>query len=155
MTEVELYQKVRYYTPQIEEFHVGFMYQLVINPNLSIRRIATLATMPEIDASLKLTPETIRVQYLNHGDVQAEGWIGESYDVYRIKDFRLELNDDNCDVCISGKSGILFNGTIKNRSKLKQVMEMVGVTKAMNEILFQKNLKEEHQGLKEHSTSGK
>lgn len=147
MTEVELDQEVRYYTPEIEEFHAGFMYQLVINPCLSIRRIATVATMPEIDASLKLAPETIRVQYLNHGDIMAEGWVGDPYtkqlpfdyyDVYRIKDFRLELHGlslhNDCDVCIFGKSGILFHGIVKNRSKLKQVMEMVGVTKAMNEV---------------------
>lgn len=142
MTEVELDQEVRYYTPKIEEFCVGFVYQQALNaPTLWLRRVVTADTISEIDTILKLSPETIRVQYLNNGDILADGWvlndsltivsheilthkgmvtlIKSHPDFYGLDHYTITLREND-----TKNSFTLFSGIIKNLSELRTIMKM-------------------------------
>lgn len=142
---------MNYYTPSIEDFHVGFEYEengfgqpRAFTEESSAWDMAwnkciieeDFATPPIING---IENKTIRVKYLDHEDIVAEGWencgkqINESYG-FSKDSYWLELYEDG-DVIISSSEPTddedyvtYFNGTIRNKSELKLLMKMLNIT---------------------------
>jgi hypothetical protein len=126
----------RYYTPEIEEFHVGFEYKL--KGEDSIRVLSTNCT---VDTELS------EVKYLDKEDIESLGWeynggkMIEGYqDRFHIieenKQFNLvytfNINQIRIDVeCLNmfeESMNYLFVGIIKNKSELIKILKQIGIT---------------------------
>lgn len=124
----------KYYQPKIEEFHEGFLYQEMLSDK-------TWMDM-KFEVEYGYPPiEHTRVKHLNQEDIESVGWdedfeskgrftLGE-YVLYRFRNDGLLTIKKGYSYEKHGTSfygfDILFEGTIKNKSQLMQVMEMLGI----------------------------
>ena len=134
----------KYYTPTIEEFHVGFEYEeetiiytdkgwfthkdlgweKKIFDSTSYMENYYLSERVKRGLVGKCDP-TIRVKYLDREDVESLGFAQTVEDQYTLDDIEF-LIDDDLFVQIIKDDGFLFQGTIKNKSELKRVLKMIG-----------------------------
>ncbi len=131
----------KYYTPTIEEFHVGFEYEIYEDWDIPGREKSWHKQVfgedgdnPEqmgyvSDYSLDI----IRVKYLDKEDIQSLGW--EGYDDYythsggRYK-LVIETFDTYQSILIESLSGFKYYNyldSIKNKSELKKLMQQLGI----------------------------
>jgi len=130
--------KELYYTPSIEEFHVGFEYEYNNGKSwqneIFIRGIG-FAPNPKLD--------DCRVKYLDKEDIESLGWLFEKQHAgLEELQFSKDLGStyDNLGLDYSLDSGYLriaynglngdttrFSGTIKNKSELKVLMKQLGI----------------------------
>ena len=118
----------KYYTPKIEEFHVGFEceYQNIENAVWGLFKHPNLDSLP-LDHEL----ECIRVKYLDREDIESLGFNtednGECYnlqigfDLYGI--YPWESNK----IHIIKDMKTLFEGIIKNKSELKKLLIQLSI----------------------------
>lgn len=136
----------KYYTPTIEEFHVGFEYEMNYGYNEWSYEFTPydFGTISDFIAEDKC-----RVKYLDREDIESLGF--ELFDTTKkdeiyfrasdnlmteqeirlwvSKEFNyIEIND------VKEKTGCegLFRGKIKNKSELKKVLKMIGYEKIYN-----------------------
>ena len=134
----------KYYTPTIEEFHVGFEYEeetiiytdkgwfthkdlgweKKIFDSTSYMENYYLSERVKRGLVGKYNP-TIRVKYLDREDIESLGFAQTVEDQYTLDDIEF-LIDDDLFVQIIKDDGFLFQGTIKNKSELKKVLKMIG-----------------------------
>jgi len=132
----------KYYTPEIEEFHVGFEYESNYLKNkwtkcvLEIKNIASFFDSYILDA----TPLEFRVKYLNREDIEECNWKFYSeeneFDCieyqadFKRNDWRLQCWKENQYTIerfdALGKT-VWFCGTIKNKSELQKLMKMLNI----------------------------
>lgn len=116
----------KYYTPTIEEFHVGFEYEYkysdkgwtfkVYEPHFTINNV-------EVE-------EYCRVKHLDKEDIESLGFEQIEYDTYKKENIYIELNMEYktfISAIKQGESSILFQGTIKNKSELKKLLKQLGI----------------------------
>lgn len=73
---------MKYYTPKIEEFHVGFEYEVELNSGEWVKHeISTLSELNFEDWSVK--QNDVRVKFLDIEDIKSLGW-EEQYGKYVI-----------------------------------------------------------------------
>lgn len=146
----------KYYTPTIEEFHVGFECELSYTKNENY----TLTNLDIIDLEFLIQKEPkikARVKYLDKEDIESLGWklnntggwweLGNLFpkDKYNEGDHYLGnwkyriIGDNVCepprpdmfwiDTRNPSNGGQLqiFRGTIKNKSELKKLMQQLGI----------------------------
>lgn len=132
-----------YYTPSIEEFHVGFEYELQVDiwNGLTGERMWSLVQMDHLDRPTSPS----RVKYLDREDIENLGWkyIGKAVDVwfekegsfdmgswntYKIK-MHYGLNDHRLSVIAydTGDEYRIFSGIIKNKSEFKKLMQQLNI----------------------------
>ncbi len=71
----EVLEKEKYYTPSIEEFHVGFEYEYSDNIEYSNWIKHTINNLPDyIDCVEDIKYELIRVKYLDREDIESFGF---------------------------------------------------------------------------------
>lgn len=130
----------KYYTPEIEEFHVGFEFEFYDEDD----KDWTITTIKnQIDLCNWTGLEiNIRVKYLDQEDIESLGF-EEDYDDsegnvwFRIYDtkYRLCLCEHTShniwivDDYEESLDDTLFKGTIKNKSELKRELKMIGYDK--------------------------
>jgi len=129
--------EVKYYTPTIEEFHVGFEYE-----QASMKMAASKKWHKEIfylnDSHIDIVKygsldKNTRVKYLDQEDIEELGFTDKStasrevfskerliLDKVEPNKFRLVYNED------ASYNSYLFYGTIKNKSELKKVLKQIG-----------------------------
>lgn len=123
----------KYYTPSIEEFHVGFEYEaMMIHEDRFLKHI-----VEELNHITGFSPPTeLRVKHLDQEDIESFGWFHDENECYydgNWGDIALYHSDGERKVRIVAyphspiKSSILFNGTIRNKSELKRVLTQIGV----------------------------
>lgn len=142
----------KYYTPDIEEFHVGFEYE-----RLDIEwRPCTVKPIGNIDVEAineEIYGDIIRVKYLDREDIESFGfeYSFDSSDRYgnrtyyflnkewgknrieRITLYTFKYPNGNMHVCIgtdrynSDVDDMLFFGYIKNKSELRRVLKQIEV----------------------------
>ena len=142
----------KYYTPSIEEFHVGFEYELweedICEDYSWKQHVFTLNDMAE-----SLHPETkhhaggllselegeyIRVKYLDKEDIESFGFeysrtLEKNVLLFKSNEYSLWVEMDSNFVRIRNTEEVfpgniqLFFGEIKNKSELQQVLKMIGV----------------------------
>ena len=113
----------KYYTPEIEEFHVGFEYEQVIDAKWEKCEMHLL-DLGKVNNRLN----SLRVKYLDREDIESLGF--ESVGKHTI-----QYEKDNC--CIGWYDSkrmfidigdeSYFVGTIKNKSQLKKILKQIGV----------------------------
>lgn len=134
----------KYYTPDISEFHVGFEYERMNGTDwekAELTNVDCWGTMArgyenefeEIDSLIR----SVRVKYLDKEDIESLGFehdqttkdgsyfysgtlITENQWCINLKDFTIDIYD------INSKSDFRFNGLVKNKSELKQILKMIG-----------------------------
>lgn len=141
----------KYYTPTIEEFHVGFEYEIKasfvkgkLTPYLKgeswKEEIFVIEDYYLVNRVLKEHSECIRVKYLDEDDFKELGFrlLGRSYpktgDFVFYKNcgdfgFGITFSDYPILRCRIQKhsDATIFFGTIKNKSELKKVLEMLNI----------------------------
>lgn len=125
----------KYYTPTIEEFHVGFEYQTLIQEHdmcvwykVKVNSLIDINDVFDIYNGKKEN-NTIRVKYLDKEDIESFGFkITELYGFVKDKwcillrgEHRLEI------VRKENPVDVIFYGTIKNKSELKGLLKQLGI----------------------------
>ena len=147
----------KYYTPTIEEFHVGFEYEVnfgsIENPDWvkeSLYRGTEVIVLPF------MITQNIRVKYLDKEDIESLGWefVSLKYEGNKIRKLKKEyLNKDitslkswEIEYCYYymdynfdtnhlvihndqeySASYVWFDGIIKNKSELKILLKQLGI----------------------------
>lgn len=140
----------KYYTPTIEEFHVGFEFEYKpkegpwvhvypetwMSPNKGM--LLQYCTETELlrninvqDQCLKRIDE-IRVKYLDQSDIESLGWrFGTNDYVFpenkNVTYGQYKLLFNNNELEIIHLSGTLFRGIIKNKSELIKLMQQLNI----------------------------
>lgn len=137
-----------YYIPEIEEFHVGFEYEMVpsigiaiLNTNESTKIVETKwATdyvklvygkenisfstgLPSISAAI--ADKKCRVKFLDVFDIQSLRFklskINDAFFEFSYYNYNLTYHSGDNKVIIKFKDRIIFDGYIKNKSELKRL----------------------------------
>jgi hypothetical protein len=139
----------KYYTPEIEEFYVGFEYE-VYNWGGWMKQIyeqnSFLQMWGDEYEFEKIEPGYIRVKYLDKEDVESLGWVvelfdlpsGDSRSVYKLGHHVITswivYDDNGLTIDIStlpqlnnGSLNRVFRGKLKNKSELKKLMKQLGI----------------------------
>jgi hypothetical protein len=143
----------KYYTPEIEELHVGMYCEWLRDPANEIY-IPVELTANMLSLTLNTTgsnfeklnvpgPISYRVKYLDREDIESLGWVKSLYkttEVYQLDKFVItsysRLEEDGLVIDISSLPSFkdselrrIFRGIIKNKSELKRVMEQLTINK--------------------------
>ena len=133
----------KYYTPTIEEFHVGFEYenlrfdeQWKLAPNGGTWYTKTIANTYELKEVFNRFDENYlhdidtneanyRVKLLDREDIESLGFTSLHETSFRFKNvFHLEINETYLHISDTSYNGtrVVFDGVIKNKSELQKLM---------------------------------
>lgn len=129
----------KYYTPQIEEFHVGFEFESNYLKSYWKKEILDLDTSSYwYDAYQNdATSSEFRVKLLDREDIEACGWVCKRIqgrynpnfafkkDIYYL--YFNEVSETENIIISPNTSGDVFKGQIKNISELRRVMKMTKI----------------------------
>lgn len=123
--------KNKYYTPELDEFYIGFEYEYCIRNNEYIKYIVSTETdLKHIHKQIQLY--LIRVKYLDREDIESLGWEFEENlqycDQFKYKSLEAYLwviKDENLIEIQCEKT--CFRGCIQNKSELKKLMKQIGI----------------------------
>jgi len=120
----------KYYTPSIEEFHVGFEYEIsydgetyqskVVDDSDELHRIKTA-----------IESLWVRVKHLDREDIKSLGWkyvpATKTFELIDLAGYEWELIfiPQTLSVDIDLYKGNPFSGTIRNKSELATIMRMI------------------------------
>ena len=122
----------KYYTPSIEEFHVGFLFETYVDrfdewKQNSVHNIYDFQSV----FNGSFNPRFIRVKYLNEQDIESLGFIEDTYNGVRC------FTKNNCQIFFFGDNVIsidlfagnfrnqYFRGLVKNKSELKIILNQI------------------------------
>jgi len=143
----------KYYTPEIEEFYVGFEYERFIPKSNSteeecwekLSMSINYLSLEELDN--EIIEKEIRVKYLDKEDIESFGFKHEGgkliknykdYFIYKVdnhkqynlsytypnKILRIDIEDLNM---FEESMNYLFQGTIKNKSEFKKLLKQLNI----------------------------
>ena len=129
-----------YYTPSLEEFHIGFEFETSYLEDYDTWKKVTLefddfgfyTSTWEVDSN----PTEFRVKYLDKEDIESLGWTdGETHGLsgyvlnYATDDsYQMYYDKDNQFTQIyNWDSKIIFEGIIKNKSELKRLLKQLEI----------------------------
>lgn len=131
----------KYYTPTIEEFHVGFEYEAEDYDGKGIFFWAEEVYKGEEMRTFliqELEDKKIRVKYLDQEDIKSLGWVKGKYkslNIYQKGNYIITTpleaynNTHVIDISILKVIGEgidrMFRGVIKNKSELKKLMQQL------------------------------
>jgi hypothetical protein len=128
----------KYYTPEIEEFHVGFEFEVNYTDEGWLKEIFCNGTGKNIDSIAKLVSflgrtnfeDAYRVKYLDKEDIESlrfeQLYLPYEFkkDWYRLikqhEEHHYIITDDRC-------QDHIFVGIIKNKSELKKLLKQLNV----------------------------
>lgn len=127
----------KYYTPTIEEFHIGFEFEELISgeayKNVFGELHTNISTIQEL-----IDNGEVRVKCLDAADIEECGWKTEDNEFWcncfvlsgqlehqnvTIESFYEDITMDN----YSSWREVVFHGKIKNKSELKRLMKQLGI----------------------------
>lgn len=136
----------KYFTPDIEDFHVGYEFQRFIpRKNATeeecwetIKLPVNYLTLDEIDN--EIIEKEIRVPYLTKEQIEAEGWI-EDEGLYKLRKnedlfFTIDFNTDSYSLIINSYSKInttfysgdhIFKGFCKDINTFRKITKLLGI----------------------------
>ena len=130
---------IEYYTPSIEELHVGFEFEILgkvrDNSGRKTWNKVILSNEPTFikflfDKYFIKEPSFIRVKYLDKEDIESLEFNQIEYDTYTFKHYFFEFNNEHKIFIYHVKNrltSILFVGTVKNKSELKVLMRQLSI----------------------------
>lgn len=129
----------KYYTPSIEEFHVGFEFEILIKnkywETTSVGKYELNTIAANVNSSFK---DYYRVKYLDREDIESFGFSNVIGDIYFLKVgklFPVKLQQLEYNKIIIfypeyfNRGEILFQGIIKNKSELKTLLKQLEIIK--------------------------
>ena len=139
--------ETKYYTPTIEEFHVGFEIYLENIENAKIglyivtKNDMLSATHDEVSGMYDIIKEA-KVKYLNKEDIESLGWVYDEdypklWNHYKLGKYYLTMGNtanninpykitiDNGELFENNE--LYFQGIIKNKSELTKLMKQLGI----------------------------
>lgn len=141
--------KEKYYTPEIEEFHVGFEYESLQDPRIPNKDSSWDKLSIDSDFDLKEfayyyyhnNTIELRVKYIDKEDIESLGWKFEGgklradfLDSFSLDLHTLDYKYDSQNLTIEYHPPIFyecaiykFQGTIKNKSELKRLMKQLNI----------------------------
>jgi hypothetical protein len=132
-------EESKYYTPNIEEFHVGFEYESLYNDNWEKNTITKQVVSSFDDLIDDFNYYSVRVKYLDSSDIEDLGFIDAEEITPLFPGYKCYFNNklglrlyfgSNQKVILRRPLSdgiILFRGTVKNKSELKKVLTQIGV----------------------------
>lgn len=126
-------EESKYYTPSIEEFHVGFEYEIIAKDVINNDSIWIKHINPYRIEMLEsfIENKQIKVKYLDRSDIESLGWkqFADHDHTFNFGEYQIDVQYDNQFTQIYDfKSSIIFEGIIKNRSELKRLMKQLQIT---------------------------
>jgi len=123
----------KYYTPTLEEFHVGFNYEAESTqyPDKNNWHPETFY-MNEGHFNLvninTLHSKKVRVKHLDREDIESLGWVkhGNNFIIKRKNCYTLYPYRDK-GYGIMKVTWSMFQGSLKNKSELKKLMDQLGI----------------------------
>lgn len=125
----------KYYTPTIEEFHVGFQFEYLSDNNtwestddLSITFMNNDNPISIIEYYLK--ESRIRVKLIDREDIESLGWKYNRINGFEYKKYVLNINNNTISIYVPGDydgEEHHFKGEIKNKSELSKLMIQLGI----------------------------
>ena len=141
----------KYYTPELEEFYIGFEYYTATHP-VSMEEFSPYVKGEfdhntferefniDIDSSGEIikvgVPSSIKVKYLDREDLESLGFKPApeySDSAYQNQDDYLlyyDQKDNTLEVFVLfayAQDQMIFQGTIKNKSELKKLLKQIGI----------------------------
>lgn len=127
----------KYYTPELEEFHIGFEYEV---KNRIWDKVISTEDIDYDSIDYHLSYKDIRTKYLNQEDIESLGWeLGEN-NTYHLNNWSLKYWDKKNKISIiirdpsKNDDSLLQNImtsvnflNIKNKSELKKLMTQLNV----------------------------
>ena len=127
----------KYYTPEIEDFHVGFEYQSEEDPYNSIWENQKIETYRDLANAMEYygndADVDVRVKHLDREDIESLGFeedLGqEHYSIeFEENEIRMEsLHPDGLYRIEIKEPRQLMFFTIKNKSELKKILKQIGI----------------------------
>ena len=129
----------KYYTPEIEEFHVGFECEKMIPHTNGGHQISLVNTdqKPFIVRDVfdiprdRATLSWFRVKYLDKKDIESLGWKlvwNEKSLTFQLGKYILDFWYSTLQLqIVHGDANIIFKGCIKNKSELKRIMKQLKI----------------------------
>jgi hypothetical protein len=132
----------KYYTPTIEEFHVGFEYEIkpfnkewgehdrtFIYPE-GIYNYTRIHGIESLESPIK--KECVRVKYLDREDIESLGFVYSEECIYYTPKRNFQLNHKethvyNLRVIDEENAEVIFIGYIKNKSELKRLLKQLKI----------------------------
>ncbi len=143
--EKQAYQEDKYYTPELEEFHLGFEYEVYASNGNEDKWIPStwgifqsLEYFRDLEYTLerayRVKEEFTRVKYLDKEDIESLGWIldnrGMNYSHYNSK-YLMQVYNTDIRIYNPGKENGTYtnqlNLKINNKSELKKLMKQLGI----------------------------
>ena len=127
----------KYYTPNLEEFCVGFEFEDSYGDGEYAKNSIDQLNIKDVIGSFLKKEVDIRVKYLDSEDIESLGFKyckkSDLATIYSYKDYFIAYyNSGHISITEIGemcrRDTILFNGRIKNKSELKRILKMIGVT---------------------------
>ena len=115
----KLMNEEKYYTPEIEEFHVGFEARSFYSNAWQLFTIGNGNSI--IDIKRGIDEKRIKVKYIDKEDVESFNW--KDYNFYFIK----QIINNNFHEIQDTEGNVVFYGTIKNKSELKKLMKQLNI----------------------------
>lgn len=126
----------KYYTPEIEEFHVGFEYDKLDPISKKWKETIIKHGVDIRYKEVEIRSETVRVKYLDNADIKSLDfeYSVHSYGGNYVKD-NYEIswwwNKEGIQIKeLSGKdfgNKLIFTGKIKNKSELKKLLKQLKI----------------------------
>ena len=124
----------KYYTPKIEEFHVGFEYEAKVKGSIETS-YSTFIWHGHNSIVTEFNSSTIRVKYLDREDVEGLGFIpvadewwhktniGDNWQILKISKNGYQISYGQHEYIDKSKG--IFKGVIKNKSELKRLLKQL------------------------------
>lgn len=135
----------KYYTPEIEEFHVGFEFEISVLNDNATKHIWIGQTFKGEETRTYFTEELekkdIRVKYLDREDIESLGFKMPMPEGEGLPNFYINY-DLSCSMMFSNNKDVLcrldmlnskhkmktsYIGKIKNKSELKRLLKQLGI----------------------------
>lgn len=129
----------KYYTPSIEEFHIGFEYEHFCD--MEWNKVLIKNSDDFNWATIRIDIEDVRVKYLDKDDIESLGWFckdttdsGQGYFwETKTKQHSIIYNYTTNRMIINMRGNVwkedytAFVGTINNKSELKKLIKQLGI----------------------------
>ena len=121
----------KYYTPSIEEFHVGFEYESTTSPTKEDWYKAVINNVDDLYDVFSYS--NARVKHLDKEDIESLGFEYQgdfdSWERYSSEKYLIATSGNDTDnfITIETQGNTLFIGTIKNKSELKVLLKQLGI----------------------------
>lgn len=122
----------KYYTPEIEEFHDGFIYEIKMTVFPHEKKVFNFGiTEYEIIKTVLNITNIVRVKLLDREDIESLEWKqNKNENSFSLNGFDLLFNEANNWITIyedKGADEYCFRGTIKNKSEFKKLMVQLDI----------------------------